>query len=207
MNRFSAAAGLVALAVASALPRAGLASGSSAIQHCRGVDGVAVYTDRACSTLGAQPVSLSSDLVRRIAATGTHAAYRAPTRTAHARRAASNGCARSATQLASDLEGAFALGDVNRIAESYHWVGMSHRQGQQVMQRLSQLSREPLLQAHYIDARIRSGWGGSIRVADATAALSSGAGMMQLVFGEGRASHAMDLDVQRYHGCYFVRFP
>lgn len=191
-----------AVLIAGTLPHASLGSvAEAAIQRCLSADGTAIYTDRACSSLGAQPAPMSSELVRRIAGTGTHASYLAPPGPAPARRSPASGCARSAAQLASDLEGAFAIGDINRIAESYHWVGLSHLQGLHVMQRLERLSRQPLLQAHYIDAQIRSGW---VQVADADA--GSGGGMMQLVFGEGHASHAFDFDVQHYHGCYFVRF-
>ena len=34
---------------------------------------------------------------------------------------------------------------------------------------------------------------------------AAAAGVMQLMFG-GESRHAVDFDVQRYAGCYFVRF-
>jgi hypothetical protein len=202
MNMLSAAlagaAGLLAISFAQPVAATG------AVQHCRASDGVAVYTDRGCAALDAQPVPMPDELVRRIASTGAHSGYVGRRSPAPPRRPTARGCARSAAQLASDLRGAFALGDVNRIAESYHWVGLSHRQGQHVMQRLERLSERTLLQTHYFDASIRSGW---VQVADARTQLDGSGGMMQLVFGEARASSALDLDVRRYHGCYFVRFP
>lgn len=195
---------LAALAALLALLAAPPARASDAIQHCRSADGVPVYTDRGCSALGARQVPMPDALVRRIDFTGAHPAYSAPRRAAPPRRATARGCARSGTQLASDLHSALAQGDVNRVAESYHWVGLSHRQGQQVMQRLERLSGRDLLQAHYFEARIRSGW---VQVANARAGLDASGGTMQLVFGQEYASSALDLDVRRYHGCYFVRFP
>lgn len=195
---------LAAVAALLVLATAHPAHAGGAIQHCRSADGVSVYTDRGCSALGAQQVPMSEALVRRIASAGSHPGYAAPHPAPPPRRATASGCARSADQLASDLLAAFARRDVNGIAESYHWVGLSHRQGRDVMQRLERLSGRNLLQAHYFDARIRSGW---MPVADARAGLDADGGMMQLVFGEAHASSALDLDVRRYRGCYFVRFP
>jgi len=104
-----------------------------------------------------------------------------------------------------DLRGAFALGDVNRVAESFHWVGMSQKQSKPVMQRLERLTRQRLADSHYFDAQIG---GAGLQFADASDAAAAGngaAGVMQLLFsGEGR--EAVDLDVQRYAGCYFVHF-
>src|SRR3546814_7694973 len=76
---------------------------------------------------------------------------------------------RSSTQLSMDLQGAWALGDVNRIAESYHWVGLGTGQARTIMQRLDRLAEQPLWQAHYFDARI----GGAMHYADAAAGAPS----------------------------------
>ena len=103
-----------------------------------------------------------------------------------------SGCAHSIQQLSLDLLGAFALGDVNRIAESFHWPGLRHRQAMGVMQQLQWLSRHPLLDARYYAL-------GSLMDA------SPDAGQIQLTF-DGRPQRAVDLSVTRYAGCYFVRF-
>jgi hypothetical protein len=79
------------------------------------------------------------------------------------------------------------MGDINRIAESVHWPGLRHRQAHEVMRRLQQLARQSLVDASF--------WPG---LAD------NGAGAMQLTFA--RPGQVMELGVERYAGCYFVRF-
>ena len=102
-----------------------------------------------------------------------------------------------------DLRGAFALGDVNRIAESYHWAGTSSASAVRIMQRLEGLARNPITDTQYYDAQIFSG---DTLVAGGDAIGGSG-GVMQLTFGgEGKSISVMDLDVERYADCYFVRF-
>lgn len=210
-NATLAAAVLTALAVVAAVshPAPAHAAGT-VIQRCQGNDGVEIYTDQACAALGATPLPMPGGLLRRL---DDHGGWRrgadaGPSAAIAPRRPAASGCARTPTQLAMDLEGAFALGDVNRIAESYHWVGLSSTQGRHVMQRLERLSDEPLLQARHFDATIGGGW---VQVAAAGAGIGvdagGSAGIMQLVFGEdGDVARALDFDVRRYHGCYFVRF-
>ena len=100
----------------------------------------------------------------------------------------------TSAQLSLDLLGAFALGDVNRIAESFHWVGLSHQQAQQVMQRLQHLA-DSRADVHWFDAQIWPGWSSGRRW--------NGGGVMQLIF-VGAGTQVLDLDVERYSGCYFV---
>lgn len=198
---------------------------ATGIQRCESADGTLVYTDKACGALRAKAVPMSGELLTRIAreealSTTTPPSGMSPGGFADAdipldtgirvsRRSASGGCARSQTQLAMDLRGALALGDVNRVAESYHWAGMSSRQADRVMDRLQQLTGKPVIDTHYFDARISSSPFG----ADAGAALvaSSGgiggdAGVMQVVIGNGTTRSVVDFDVHRYAGCYFVKF-
>lgn len=210
MNKLTPSALAATLLAAMALP--GLApaqSAGSGIQRCEAPDGTAIYTDKACGALGATATPISGELLTRLAsdtstggeARGVFGNRRAP---AIARRSAASGCARSTTQLSMDLQGAWALGDVNRIAESYHWVGLDTGQARSIMQRLARLSERPLWQAHYFDARIG---GGIMQLADASAGTNPGdAGVMQLVLGEDASRQVQDFEVRRYHGCYFVQF-
>lgn len=211
MNRFPLAAAALSalLAAAASIPYSGPAhAAGTAINHCRGADGVDIYTDANCAVLGAERLPMRGDLLARIARTqaleadADDAVLPMRTRVAVARRSPSAGCARSATQLAMDLEGAFALGDVNRIAESYHWVGLSSHQARPIMQRLDELAGRPLVQADYFDAYI----GGGL-LADASGGAGGPGGIMQLTFEQGDGGYTVvDADVLRYHGCYFVRF-
>lgn len=211
MNTRSVLASALVLSLA-ALPVAPAVNASAnGIQRCQAPDGTTVYTDKPCGMFGAQATPMSGELLTRLAredaTTGddfTYADTSITTSAAVGRRSPVSGCARSATQLSMDLQGALALGDVNRVAESYHWAGMSNSQGQATMERLDRLTAQPLVHAQYFNAQI----GGFDSFADTSAPLSSSgaAGIMQLSFGHGATRTVVDFDVQQHQGCYFVRF-
>jgi hypothetical protein len=164
------------------------------LNRCQARDGQAVYTDTACAALGAMPAPLSAELVNRLTFDASASASAGLLGTRHQgaiplRRPAASGCARNVGQLSLDLLGAFAAGDVNRIAESFHWPGLRHQQAQLVMNRLQNLSRQSLVDASYWPSLASAGAGG---------------GAMQLVFSEPQ--QVLELDVERYSGCYFVHF-
>jgi hypothetical protein len=202
----SAGIALSLVAVPAPLPAQSAGTG---IQRCVADDGTAIYTDKACGAFGATAAPIRGELLNRLASTDTGAdtpIATAPAAVGIARRSPASGCARTPTQLAMDLHGAWALGDVNRIAESYHWAGMDADQGRSIMQRLERLAGQTLWDTEFFDARIGSGM---LQFADASApAATSNAtvGVMQLVFDDGATSRVQDLQVQRYNGCYFVRF-
>lgn len=199
--------------LAASIPMATPVNAGTGIQRCIATDGTTVYTDKPCSVHGAAAAPMSGELATRIAREEAmseafydlaDASQPLAPAVAPGRRSASAGCARSATQLAMDLRGAFALGDINRIAESFQWAGMTHREGQRGMERIDRLNDAPLVDTRYLDARI--GLAG-LEMADASGATGDAdAGIMQLWFGEGAAQRVVDLDVQRYQGCYFVSF-
>ncbi|MGY0799266.1 hypothetical protein ACW7G0_09465 [Lysobacter sp. A286] len=213
MNRHSlillAATVLGALAMPGVAPAQG-GNLQDGIQRCEAPDGTQIYTDKACATFGATAMPMSGELLTRLASDNAgddgaaHAVFGGRRAPAVARRSAASGCARSSTQLSMDLQGAWALGDVNRIAESYHWVGLDSGQTRSIMQRLGHLAEQPLWQAHYFDARIG---GGMMQLADASGGANhSDVGVMQLVFGDDASRQVQDFKVRRYHGCYFVQF-
>lgn len=186
--RLLAASGLLWALLCAIAP----AQAAGSIHRCQTADGMAVYTDRACNALDATPAPMSVDLVNRLAMDrvglepdSLHA--RAMSTAIRTRRPAQSGCARTPQQLSIDLLGSFAMGDVNRIAESVHWPGLRHQQAHVLMRRLQQLSRQSLVDASF--------WPG---LAD------TGAGAMQLTFS--RPEHVVELNVERHAGCYFVRF-
>ena len=170
------------------------AHAAGGLHRCEAPDGSSVYTDSACAAFDAKPSAMSTELLTRLAM--DDAAFNADSSRArslssaiHVRRAPQAGCARSTGQLSLDLLASFAMGDVNRIAESVHWPGLRHRQAQVVMNRLMQLARTSLVDASF--------WPG----------LGSGggsAGAMQLTFDH--PTRVMEVGVERYAGCYFVRF-
>lgn len=193
--------------LAASLPLVSPVQAGTGIQRCVSADGTTVYTDAPCALLGASPRPLPGDVLTRIArdaAVATPApesadAPRPAATVAVARRSPTAGCARTPTQLSMDLRGSLALADVNRLAESYHWVGMSQKQSQPIMQRLERLARQPLEDAQYYDARIGPGGMQLAGGGDAPA------GVLQLHFG-GQSRQVVDFEVERYAGCYFVRF-
>ena len=165
------------------------------LHRCQTGDGEAVYTDTACAVLGAKPAPMPPELMSRLAS-DAYAAGNPELLPSHQllsnipkRRPAAGGCARNVGQLSLDLLGAFAMGDVNRIAESFHWPGLAHQQAHAVMQRLQRLARKPLVDASY--------WPGLVGSGDA-------GGAMQLTFVA--PEQVLELGVERYSGCYFVRF-
>jgi len=201
---------LAALLAASLLSLMPPAHAATAIQRCVAADGTPIYTDKPCAVFNAHRTPISGELLGRIARDrganvrdGGDFNRTARATPAIARRSAASGCARTPTQLTMDLQGAWALGDVNRIAESYHWVGLDHHRGQQIMQRLDRLATQALLQAQYFDARIGSG---ALQFADAGAGGGGAAGILQVMFADGSARSFQDFQVERYRGCYFIRF-
>ncbi|MDQ3288371.1 MAG: hypothetical protein M3Q42_08925 [Pseudomonadota bacterium] len=207
-----AAAALAALATLSVLTLALIpaAQAGTGIQRCIGNDGTPIYTDKPCRLLNAKRAPISGELLSRIAraqgsdssGTGDMKGTTSATSTI-ARRSAASGCARSATQLTMDLQGSWALGDVNRLAESYHWAGIGHRRGQQIMRQLERLATQRLVQAEYFDATIGVG---NLQLADASGIGGGAAGVLQLTLSGPGELGMQDFDVERYRGCYFIRF-
>jgi hypothetical protein len=202
------------LLLAAAVPSGAATDGPDGIHRCEADDGNSVYTDKTCGTFSAHPTPLSHELVTRIVMSdvpppaGTiennypiddfaypEASQTIPERS-YGRRPLTDGCARTPQQLSQDLAGSFALHDVNRVAESYHWVGMTQHQSLPVMKQLERLSAQPLE-----DARFLAAWISSQELAPS--AIANDAGLMQLVFA-GDGVHEVDFRVRRYAGCYFI---
>ncbi len=206
MKILSAAAFTLTL-LASSLPISSPVEAGSGIQRCESADGTTVYTDSACSLLGAVSRPLPGELMTRIAREQARTAPSPDDSTPVAsptiavRRSPTAGCARTATQLSMDLRGSLALGDVNRVAESYHWVGLSQKQSGPIIRRLERLANLPLEDAQYFSAEIGPG---GMQLADADGG-NTASGVMQLRFG-GHAAQAVDFEVTRYAGCYFIKF-
>jgi hypothetical protein len=115
---------LSAVAIAAALPP----PAGAQVRRCTTPDGSAVYTDRSCESLGAV------ENRPRTEGSGSGAALRYR-----------GGCSRRLQDLVFEVTAAIDAGDTNRLARSYHWVGMSHRNGYAVIERLDAIARRPLL--------------------------------------------------------------
>lgn len=201
-------AGIVALGLLLATPAR---SAPGAIVRCMTPAGGSVYTDGACAASGARPAPMSEALVARLV-TEAHVAHdqgleaslpigAGPARVAPiVRRPATEGCARSPHQLADDVRGSLVLGDVNRLAESYHWVGMHTREGRATLARLQRLLGHPAIDSQYYGAQMTA-------LSDDGGARGGDSGVLQVVLAGDGAPTIVEFDVRRYAGCYFVRFP
>lgn len=201
MNRYAfLATALVALLYTA--PATAPVQAADTIRRCEAADGSVGYTNGSCAVFDQKTVSVTAIVVDEDNAPGSlQPATLVAMDGRHApagRRSLASGCARSPTQLQMDLRGAFALGDVNRVAESYHWVGMDSNQANHTMDRLQRLATHPVIDTAYYGAGI-----GSL-LADAGG--GAGGGMLQLVLAGDGAANVVDFDVHRYAGCYFVSF-
>jgi hypothetical protein len=226
MNKSLATVAAAVVLSAMAMPMPTPVEAASGIQRCQSPDGTLVYTDKACAVFGAKATPMSGELLTRIAheemlsarADGTagtvDAALPLDTGTTASasvgRRSPASGCARTPTQLQMDLRGSFALGDVNRIAESYHWVGMSSKSGERTLDRLQRLVGRQVVDSQYYDARIAfadaSGYADAATLLADASGGDGDAGMLQLVLGDDGNRSVVDFDVHKYAGCYFVTF-
>lgn len=217
----SALVAAVALAVLPTIPQR--AEAGTGVLRCQMPDGSAAYTNKSCNAFGAKAAPLPADVIGRIARdqrreaklglqSGNHAStadalgnqlagidVAAP---GPARRPLASGCAISPQQLAQDLKGSVALGDVNRIAESFDWAGMGNEEAQRVMARLQQIARRPVRDAEYFDVSVGDGM-----FADASNVAPDGAaGLLQVTFDAGDGDSIVDYGVRRDEGCYFLHY-
>lgn len=218
----------LALAAALMVPAAReVRADPTGIQRCTAPDGTTVYTDKPCIRFGASPDAMPDSLRSRLVDTaappdsvpydamtagqpalaGAPAALHPTTGTPVARRSQLAGCARSPMQLAMDMQGSIALHDVNRLAESYHWTGITTEESVPLMQRLGSIAAQQVIASEYVDARLGVGSGyASNGVAMPGWGDGGHAGMVLLtVYGDG-GSHPLRLNVREYAGCYFAYF-
>ena len=205
MNRHALTAAALAVALHAVPTAVPVARAADTIQRCEAADGTVGYTDKSCTVFEQRTVGVSAIVIDRQAGGTLSAApaAKAPRQARIGRRSAAAGCARTPTQLQMDLRGALALGDVNRVAESYHWVGVSSGQARSTMDRLQGLASRPVLDTQYFNGGFASG--GPLLATSAGSA-GGGAGVLQLVLGGDGNGAVVDFDVHRYAGCYFVSF-
>lgn len=96
------------------------------VHRCTLPDGTALYTDRACTTVGAAD---------RVPRAGLGAGVRA----------ARGGCARNLQDLTYEMTTAIDANDVNRLAGVYDWVGASSSSAAILMDRLDLVARRALV--------------------------------------------------------------
>jgi hypothetical protein len=210
----SAIATALVFAALPVMPRT--AEANTGVIRCERPDGTRVYTSGSCGQFGAASAPIEAELANRIvsehrtearlgalrdgrdpaqAIAALEAGSALASRTPGQRRSAASGCARTPQQLAMDLQASVALGDVNRVAESFDWAGMQSRQANQVMHQLEGLAERSIARAEYFDITV-----------GASLASASDAGVMQVAFRGDGGTVIDDFEVRRDSGCYFLRF-
>src|SRR5688572_6669078 len=121
---------------------------AQSIQKCDGPDGTTIFTDKPCSAFGAT-------LAREYGFDGAALETSAPAQLREPPQNmtedgvvgngfAINGCARTQGELIGGVREAMARGDVNRLANYYHWTGMGTQAAFAVMDRLDRMARNTL---------------------------------------------------------------
>ncbi|VXB01886.1 conserved exported hypothetical protein [Luteimonas sp. 9C] len=175
--------------VAACMPADGVAQ----VRRCTAPDGGTIYTDRACSAVGA-----------------TASAPRQPAGHTPLPRIS---CQRQLRGLIQELSFAIGQRDTNRLAGLYHWQGLSQRGGYQILERLDAIAQRPLVNitaqrpAQTVVAQERTGFSGWVSARDIPTAQperppsslrldqtgASGGGTVTTVFG-----------LRRHLGCWWV---
>lgn len=205
---------IIATILLAALPAPSPVQASTVLQHCTSADGSEIYTDKPCSAFSADNAPIPAAMMTRLSSTlpkdpeGLQdGAMTVSSAAPVSRRSAASGCARTPQQLEADLRGSLALGDINRIAESYHWVGLDSDDSKRIFARLQTMADSQVRSTHYFNARITSAYGDLYADASGEAPEQTGsAGVMQVQLGDNGSMQAVDLPVERYSGCYFVHF-
>lgn len=194
---------LVSILACAALSTCALVSSPGSVRAATGVarcampDGTFAYTNVACSRLGGRHVALPADVQNRIRRERVHEARLtgAPppvddgllvAASLDPGRPKGQGCAATPRQLAVDLRASMAQGDVNRIAESFDWAGMSHATAMRMMARIQRLGGMALVDAEFFGS-------------------PAAGGTLQVVLQDAGGHRVTDFDVRRHGGCWFVR--
>jgi hypothetical protein len=119
-----------------------ISNDSGRLRRCIAADGTSIFTDRRCQDLHAQEDDIRSGS--------------APRRGASLLRVRS--CARNQDDLLFGVRAALENHDVNRLAEFYHWTGMSNAAGYQLMDRLARFSDRPLVDVQLMSSRAQAAY-------------------------------------------------
>ena len=121
---------------------AAVEDGPPGLRRCVNADGTVLVTDHGCAGQGA----------RDLATTPNPTAPPPGLQIVRVRT-----CARNQGDLVEGVRGALEARDPNRLAEYYHWSGMSNAQGYQLLNRLAGFSARPLLDVQLANsAELRS---------------------------------------------------
>ncbi|MCD9027472.1 hypothetical protein LDO26_04490 [Luteimonas sp. BDR2-5] len=164
------------------------------VRRCVAADGGTIFTDRKCSEVGGSPQ---------------------PARSADRNRATAvrSGCARSVRALMQEMQHAIDARDTNRLAGLYHWPGMSHAGGYQVLQRLDTVAQRPLVNItaqrpaqSVVAAQQRgfSGWTSARDIPTAPRQLPPTSLRLDQTGANGAGASQTVFSLHRHLGCWWV---
>ncbi|WP_222565624.1 DUF4124 domain-containing protein [Novilysobacter antarcticus] len=191
INLLRAALLAIFLVTAGVTPR----PANAAIYRCQAPDGSMVYTDRACSELGATaapagPVQEGPPGQRR----------RAPPRV---------GCARNLPELVLRVANAINQQDTNQLAGVYHWAGMSGGQSVAILRRLDAVAHRPLAGIVQVSPQVAQSIDGMVTDAEYYAkrpvSQSPVALRIEQSTGDGVSPSHTVFGLQRHFGCWWIR--
>ena len=158
------------------------------VHRCSLPDGTALYTDRACATLGAAD---------RVPRTGPGAGVRT----------SRGGCARNLQDLTYEMTTAIDANDVNRLAGVYDWVGASSSSAATLMDRLDLVVRRPLVDIVPVTASAPAADGGD-PMADlypqATVRRPPVGLRVEQTLANGSTPSRTVFGLRRYLGCWWI---
>ncbi len=116
-------------------PPAAIEQAPPGMRRCVAADGSVLVTDHACEVQGTKQVVAPKDAPQPAPAASNRPFQIVSVRT----------CARNQQDLLMGVRDALEAHDANRLAEYYHWAGMSSAQGYQLLDRLAAFSARPLV--------------------------------------------------------------
>lgn len=155
------------------------------VNRCVTADGIALYTDRRCTDVGAVPGPVRTNQG------GSGRIHR-------------GGCARNLQDLMYEMTSAIDGGDVNRLASVYHWTGMSGSAGYAVMARLGAVVKRPLVDIIPVMPPGPEGEDGWL-YPQTTVQSTPIALRVEQTLANGSTPSRTVFSMHRYFGCYWIR--
>lgn len=156
------------------------------VHRCTLSDGTALYTDRACTTMGA--------------------ADRAPPAGIVGLRTYRGGCARNLQDLTYEMTTAIDANDVNRLAGVYDWVGASSSSAATLMDRLDLVAQRPLVDIVPVTANTSPDGDGAVAALypQTTVRHPPVALRVEQTLANGSTPSRTVFGLRRYLGCWWI---
>lgn len=172
---------------------------AQAVRACLQQDGSVVYTDGLCAV--EQSEKSAEQPVPQAPAARTRRPSVAPP-----------ACSRSPEQLQWAVRAALDARDVNELAKSYHWTGVSSAEAEALMTRLDRLARTPVLDVQLVYAETGTPASGGLAEEDPDPPSESRprvpAALKVVSYREdgGAGTAGTMFRLQRHFDCWWIRY-